>query len=71
MNQQRLHHGSSYQSQSIQPIHFGLENATLIDSVVVDWPSSLPQSYYNIDVNSTLTIIENQDIIIDNNNTSE
>ena len=71
LNQQRLHHGSSYQSQSIQPIHFGLENATLIDSVVVDWPSSLPQSYYNIDVNSTLTIIENQDIIIDNNNTSE
>ena len=71
LNQQRLYHGSSYQSQSIQPIHFGLENATLLDSIVVDWPSTPPQSYYNIDVNSTISIIENQEMIIVDNNTSE
>ena len=69
--QSRLYHGSAYQSQSVQPIHFGLDNAISIDSLVVNWPNTGRQVYHDIDVNSFITIIENEEFIENDNNTSE
>jgi len=70
IDQSRLYHGSSYQNQSLQSIHFGLDNATSIDSLVVTWPNTGSQVYQNISVNTSITIIENEGVTVNNNNTS-
>jgi len=70
IDQSRLYHGSSYQNQSLQSIHFGLDNATSIDSLVVTWPNTGSQVYQNISVNTSITIIENEGVIVNDNNTS-
>jgi len=70
IDQSRLYHGSSYQNQSLQSIHFGLDNATSIDSLVVAWPNTGSQVYQNISVNTSITIIENEGVIVNDNNTS-
>ena len=69
-HQSRLYHGSSYQNQSIQPIHFGLNNINSIDSLAVTWPNTGRQIYENININSYITIVENQGVIENDNNTS-
>lgn len=38
-NQFRLYHGVGLYSQSVQPVHFGLDSATRIDTLLVNWPS--------------------------------
>ena len=70
IDQSRLYHGSSYQNQSLQSIHFGLDNATSIDSLVVTWPNTGRQSYQNVSVNTSITVIENEGVTVNNNNTS-
>ena len=69
-NQLRLYNGSGYQHQSLQPIHFGLGNATMVNSISVNWPNSGIETYTNIDVNSTIKIIEGEGIEVIDNNTS-
>jgi len=54
----RFHHGSGYLSQSILPVHFGLLNATIVDSIVVTWPLGLKEVYYDVPVNKTIKITE-------------
>ena len=70
IDQSRLYHGSSYQNQSIQSVHFGLDNATYIDSLVVTWPNTGRQTYQDISVNSSITIIENGGVTVNDNNTA-
>jgi hypothetical protein len=70
IDQSRLYHGSSYQNQSIQSVHFGLENATSIDSLIVTWPNTGRQTYQDISINSSITIIENEGVTVSDNNTS-
>ena len=36
---------SGYLSQSVQPLYFGLDEATVVDRVVVNWPSGSTQSF--------------------------
>ena len=43
--QSRLYHGSSYQNQSLQSVHFGIENTVSIDSIAVTWPNTGRQVY--------------------------
>jgi len=70
LEQFRFYHGAAYQSQSIQPIHFGVSNATVADSIVVTWPSGVREIHENIQINSTIKIIEGSFYTIENNNTA-
>ncbi|MEP0546862.1 MAG: FG-GAP-like repeat-containing protein [Rhodothermales bacterium] len=45
-------------AQSGPWVHFGLGDATTVDSVVVEWPSGIEQSLGSVSVNQTLTISE-------------
>ncbi len=45
-----------YQSSMMTPIHFGLKNKTLVDSLVIIWPSGEKQRITNINVNQVLKV---------------
>lgn len=50
--------GGKLRSQGYGPIHFGLGDATHIDSLVIEWPSGIREEYENLDVNQTIIAIE-------------
>ena len=50
--------GSSNKSQNMLPAHFGLGQATAIDSVHVRWPSGIEQTLHDVPLNRQLTIVE-------------
>ena len=54
----RYYHGAGLYTQHILPIHFGLENATIIDSLQVKWLSGKIDRFYNLEPNQTLNILE-------------
>ena len=58
------------QHQSLQPIHFGLNDATLVNTISVTWPNTGVETYTNIDVNSTVKIVEGSGIQLVSNNTA-
>ncbi|MBK7816325.1 MAG: VCBS repeat-containing protein [Sphingobacteriaceae bacterium] len=39
---------NSFQSQNDLRVHFGLNNATIIDSLIINWPSGTNQTYTNV-----------------------
>lgn len=49
---------SAYCSQNDMRAHFGLGNATQVDSVKIEWPSGIKQHSTNLNTNQFLTIIE-------------
>jgi hypothetical protein len=51
--------GESYGTVSSSALHFGLGQATEIDSVVIRWPSGITQTIENPSINQFLTITEN------------
>jgi len=55
--------GSSYYSQNDFRLHFGLGNATKVDSVELTWPSGLKESYRNLAGNSFFIMQEAKGII--------
>ena len=69
-SQIRQYTGSGYQHQSIQSIHFGASDNNNITSIVVNWPSSGQETYYNLETNSTYKIVEGEGIQILDNNTA-
>ena len=50
--------GSSNKSQNMLPAHFGLGDATAIDSVHIRWPSGVEQTLHDVPVNQQMTIVE-------------
>ena len=66
----RHYNGSGYQHQSIQSIHFGGGENSLITSLTIDWPSTGEETYSDIEMNSTYHIIEGQGIESIDNNTA-
>jgi len=54
----RWHHGVSFFSQSIKPIHFGVGSANTIDELQITWLSGEIETYFDIPVNQTINIIE-------------
>ena len=57
--------------QNNQRVHFGLGDATLIDSLVIEWPSGVEENYNDLAVNQFLTATENVAITgIDNRQSS-
>ncbi len=53
---------NSFQSQNDLRQHFGLNNAAVIDSVEVRWPSGLTEQFAGLAVNNFYKIIEGQGI---------
>lgn len=54
----RYFSGIGFISQSIQPVHFGLNNDSTIESVKIKWPSGLVETYTNIPSNSFIKATE-------------
>ena len=50
--------GSSYLSTNTKTLHFGLGATTLVDQIIVNWPSGLVQTQSWVASNNTVTIIE-------------
>ncbi len=48
-------------------LHFGMGNATVADSIVINWPSGLEQIFYDVSGNNNITIIEGEDILANQN----
>jgi len=69
-DQYRFYHGSGYQSQSIKPIHLGLSNASIIDSIAITWPMGSREIFYDVPINKTIKIIEGGSYSIEDNNTA-
>jgi len=53
---------ASFRSQNDLIAHFGLGDASIIDSLKVEWPSGIVDVYSNIKANQIITAIENQGI---------
>ena len=50
--------GSSYASMHSLNLNFGLETATIVDSIIVRWPSGTVQILTHVETNQLLTITE-------------
>lgn len=50
--------GSSHASQSSNILHFGMGESTIVDSIVVRFPSGLGQTYYLVGANQLLELDE-------------
>ncbi len=61
----RHNDGVEFLGQSVQPVHFGVGNATVIDEIVVRWPDGVEETYYDVTTNQTIRIIEGQELTTD------
>jgi len=50
--------GGSYLSQDDHVLHFGLGGASLIDRLVIEWPSGAREELRNLSVNATVALAE-------------
>ena len=57
---QQLVGGNGYMVTNEKLIHFGLEYATKVDRLEINWPSGIQQVHTNIDVNSRWLAIESK-----------
>ncbi len=55
-----------YLSSVSDELHFGLGKVSKIDSLIVEWGSGKKEILYEIDVNQTITVYENNSEFIDN-----
>jgi hypothetical protein len=56
--------GESYLSQNSHSDIFGLGNASMVDSLILEWPSGHIDSFYNIPANQSLNILEGSSLEI-------
>ena len=69
--QKRHYSGVGFLGQSLQPVHFGLNNESKIDNLKIEWPSGIIEYYNDIDVNKNYKATEGQGIEIKNKPPSE
>jgi hypothetical protein len=55
---QEVRAGSSYLSMDSLDLEFGLGQASLVDEIVIFWPSGVRQELSEVDVNQVLEIVE-------------
>jgi hypothetical protein len=55
--------GSGGKGQNSLPLEFGLGSASVIDSIVIRWPSGLVQGFAGITPNQILTAVEGENLI--------
>jgi hypothetical protein len=54
----RHHDGISFLGQSIAPLHFGLGEAEVVESLAVTWLSGLVETYPSVEVNRTKSCVK-------------
>ncbi|MBS1535106.1 MAG: VCBS repeat-containing protein [Bacteroidetes bacterium] len=54
---------TSYCGQNDLRAHFGLGDATTIDEIRIQWPSSIEETIFNVATNQFITIVEGQGIL--------
>lgn len=54
----RFHYGAGIMSQSITPVHFGLGDLKTLDSLVITWPNSPPETLLGVEANQKITVTE-------------
>ena len=59
----KYHHGAQFLGQNIVPLHFGLADFSLIDSLTVHWPGRDKETIYLIPSNQSIKIKEGQGLI--------
>ncbi len=62
---------TGYNAQNSLNVELGLGNASVIDTIIIKWPSGITDVYMNVAVNMFTTAVENQGIIGLNNNSVE
>ncbi|WP_299097827.1 FG-GAP-like repeat-containing protein [uncultured Winogradskyella sp.] len=58
----RYYTGVGFLGQSLQAVHFGLDDATEVLTLEVQWPSGLVENYSNISSNTTVKLTEGSGI---------
>jgi hypothetical protein len=59
--QMREYNGfSHHMSQNHTPVHFGLGQASVVDSITIQWPSGITQTLKNVPVNRSITVVEKE-----------
>ncbi|RKR15059.1 putative secreted protein (Por secretion system target) [Maribacter vaceletii] len=56
----RYYNGVGFLSQSLKPVHFGLNQSNLISELTIEWPSGLIEKHQNISANSFIQVTEGQ-----------
>lgn len=51
---------SHHMSQNHTPVHFGLGQASVVDSITIQWPSGITQTLKNVPVNRSITVVEKE-----------
>ncbi len=59
----RHNDGVEFLGQSVQPIHFGMGEATIAEQIFVRWPNGREEFFYDIAANQTVTFVEGQGIV--------
>lgn len=59
----RYNHGVGMLSQSIKPVHFGLNADTSFVNLTIYWPSGIEEHYKDLNPNTFYEAIEGQDLI--------
>ncbi|MEL6614490.1 MAG: FG-GAP-like repeat-containing protein [Bacteroidota bacterium] len=52
------HHGSQYLAQNLTPVHLGLGAATVVDSLVVQWPSGMTDRATDVPIDRVVKMLE-------------
>jgi hypothetical protein len=60
---EEIHSGGSYLSQSDTRVHFGLGQATSIDSLEIRWPSGNVEKLTNLEIDRFYSVLEGQGIV--------
>ncbi len=58
--QYRIYQGVGFVSQSQIPLHYGVGQATNLDSIALKWPSGTVDVYYDLPVNATIEFTEGE-----------
>lgn len=58
--QNRLYYGAGFLSQSLQAVHFGLGNVTIIDSLEITWNSGIIEKFYELPASKNFHFKENE-----------
>ncbi|MDO1499744.1 FG-GAP-like repeat-containing protein [Winogradskyella maritima] len=60
----RYHSGVGFLSQSLQPVHFGLNTDADIEELEIQWPSGLVETYTDVAINAISKAVEGQGLTV-------
>jgi len=59
----KCHHGVQFQAQNIQPLHFGLGDAGIVDKIEIYWLNGHIDSFESVPVNQSFKIVEGGELV--------